>query len=81
MEESLIHIEPVQPDHHLEPQWWSVVSTNGIRIDRVPDVTAVTVVDGWLVLWRYALIVGLFRPGVWGGASICLSPAYMRFTY
>ena len=67
--------------HLNEPQWWSVVRPDGVQIDRVPDVTAATIVNGWLVLWRYALIVGFFSPGTWGGVSVCQPPAYKRFTY
>lgn len=73
--------EALSPANHLpDPVWWEVVRSTG-TYKSVPDVTAATVVDGWLFLWRNVVTVGIFRPGTWDDAFVAEPPTYKRFTY
>lgn len=76
-----LHI-PAPPAEHLEhPKWWLVVDHDGVRIARVPDVTAMSVVDGWLVLWRYGVAVGTFSPDTNWRYAYAAQPVWRQYNY
>lgn len=70
----------IQPDRHLsEPQWWEVRRPTGHYLCRVPDVTAMSLCSGWLILWRYAIAIGAFPPGTFGPAFATEPPVWHRY--
>jgi len=63
-----LHI-PAPPERHLDqPERWLIWGTGGNITNPSVQATAISIIDGWLILWRYAVIVAIFKPGTYTGA-------------
>jgi len=62
-------VPPPPERHSAEAEEWSVYVECAVAAPAVL-ATAVSVVEGWLLLWRRETPVCVFRPGVWHGALV-----------
>jgi len=64
-----VEIVALPPEQQLEqPERWIIRVTEKSMTYPAVQATAMSIVDGWLILWRFSVAVAAFRPGAYTGA-------------
>lgn len=76
MPDDLMPVAPPLPEvaHLDEPDRWIITGPHGSAGNPTVQATAMSIVDDWLILWRYTVIVAAYRPGTYNGAY-CAGPS------